>query len=139
MTSFLNVDLDIAGPDDLLPLVKALRPSIFELHTGPARRGYQTHLELASSGMRRTDTADLVIKRFVKRLAALPPRARRLWTRARQRDFNIGVQGGLAPHAFELDVKPETLRAVARLGARIVVTVYAVEREREPPRRHRQR
>lgn len=127
-TTFLNVDLDVSGREDLSPLAKALRPAAFELYTGRARSGYQTHLELASRGSARLTDADTAIRRFVKALTALPPRARRLWNRARQRDFNIGIQGGIQPYAFELPLRPETLQAVARLRARIVVTVYAREK-----------
>jgi hypothetical protein len=136
-TTFLNVDLDVSGTEDLSPLVQALHPAIFELHTGRGRSGYETHLELASRASARTSDADATIKRFVKLLTVLPPRARGLWERARQRDFNIGIQGGSEPHAFELGLRPETLQAVARLGARIVVTVYAVGPEYLDWRRRR--
>lgn len=141
MTSFLNVDLDVSGREDLSPLVQALRPAIFELYTGRSGSRYQAHLELASRGSGGPSDADGTIRRFVRLLRALPPRARRLWNRAGQRDFNIGIQGGIEPHAFELGLPATTLQAVAGLRARIVLTVYAVDREsldgqrRQRPRR----
>lgn len=124
MTRFLNVDLDVVAAQDLSSLVHALSPSAFDLHTGRAGAGYQTHLELASCA---SQNADVVIKRFVELLASFPPRTRRIWDNATRRDFNIGIQGGTGPRAFELALQPETLKAVARLGARVVVTVYAVD------------
>ena len=127
LTCFLNVDLDIAAAQDLAPLVRALGPRAFDLHTGPAGAGYQTHLELNSRGTEKQRKADATIKRFVTLLAALPSREKRLWNHATQRDFNIGIQSGLEPRAFEFALRPETLKAVARLGARVVVTVYAVD------------
>jgi hypothetical protein len=134
-TSFLNVDLDVSGVEDLAPLVQALRPAIFELYTGRSGSGYQAHLELASRGSAGPSDADGTITRFVRLLLALPPRARRLWDRARQRDFNIGVQAGMDPHAFELGLRATTLQAVAGLRGRIVLTVYAVDRESHDGRR----
>jgi hypothetical protein len=129
MTCFLNVDLDVVAAQDLSPLVHALGPRVFDLHTGPAGTGYQTHLELASRRPGDPPDAEAAIKAFVKLLASLPPRARRLWSSATQRDFNIGIQGGSEPRAFEFALQPATLKAVARLGARVVVTVYAVDTE----------
>ena len=130
MTSFLNVDLDVAGREDLAPLAKALHPAIFELYTGRGRSGFETHLELASRSSARLSDADATISGFVALLTTLPPGARRLWNRARRRDFNIGIQSGTQPYAFELFLRPETLQAVARLRARVVVTVYARHKKR---------
>jgi len=126
-TCFLNVDLDVVGPHDLSPLVRALAPHVFDLHTGPADVGYQTHLELARHPPGKRRDPEATIDRFVELLASAPPRARRLWTSATRRDFNIGIQGGAEPRAFEFALAPDTLKAVARLGARVVVTVYAVD------------
>jgi hypothetical protein len=139
-TCFLNVDLDVAAARDLLPLVHALCPNVFDLHTGPAGAGYQTHLELASRGPGEPQDADAAIKRFLRLLAALPLPARRLWNSATQRDFNIGIQAGTEPRAFEFALQPETLKMVARLGARVVVTVYAADTtDRQQERRSRKR
>jgi hypothetical protein len=135
-TSFLNVDLDVEARDDLSVLVDALGPSVYDLHTGRVGRKYQTHLELASSP-RRTHNAEAVVARFVTLLLGLPPRARRLWNSATRRDFNIGIQGGTMPHAFEFALAPDTLQAVAKLGARVVVTIYAVDANAVHKRPHR--
>jgi hypothetical protein len=121
-THFLNVDLDIEAPNDLAPLVEALAPNVHNLHTGPGKVGYQTHLELSSQ----PQSAEVAIRGFIKLLVDLSPRARRLWDEAIQRDFNVGIQAGTEPYSFEFALKPDTLRTVAQLGARIVTTVYAV-------------
>lgn len=136
-TGFLNVDLDIVAARDLLPLVHALAPNVFDLYTGRVGGRYETHLELAARGPRQPKNAQATIDRFVNLLAGLPPRARRMWNNAIRRDFNIGIQGGTSPRAFELALEPATLKAVARLRARIVVTVYAVDTmyPRKPRRR----
>jgi hypothetical protein len=124
-TQFLNVDLDIEAPFDLAPLVAALGDDVFDLYTGPARDGFETHLELAGERSQ-PDSADGVIREFVRLLSQLAPDAKQLWERATRRDFNIGIQAGRTPHASEFALPCDVLAAVADLGARIVITVYAV-------------
>src|SRR5262249_32154768 len=104
--------------------VKALAPRVFDLHTGRVGAGYQSHLELDSRGGE-PRSAEAAIQRFLELLTVLAPASRRLWNTATQRDFNIGIQAGTGPPAFELALSPSTLKAVARLGARIVLTIYA--------------
>jgi hypothetical protein len=122
---FLNVDLDIEAPYDLAPLVAALGAKVFDLHTGPVRDGFETHLELAGECIQ-PGSADLAIREFLRLLSHLAPNAKPLWERATRRDFNIGIQGGRTPHAFEVALPRDILVGVADLGARIVITVYAV-------------
>lgn len=139
VTCFLNVDLDVEAPSDLTPLVKALGPKVFDLHTGPGRAGYETHLEL-DSRPGQFESAEATIAGFLELLAALPSRPRALWNKATRRDFNIGIQAGSRPRAFELALSPDSLKAVARVGARVVVTVYGADAtSRSLPQRRRRR
>jgi hypothetical protein len=50
-----------------------------------------------------------------------------VWNQAYRRDFNVGIQAGLKPHSYELSLKPETLKLVSSVNARVVVTIYAAE------------
>jgi hypothetical protein len=125
---FLNVDLDVEAPFDLAPLVAALGDDVLELYTGPGRDGFETHLELAGECIQ-PGSADVAIQGFVRLLSQLTPDAKHLWHRATRRDFNIGIQGGLTPHAFEVALPRDVLAAVADLGARIVITVYSASDE----------
>jgi hypothetical protein len=124
-SQFLNVDLDVEAPFDLAPLVAALGDEVLELHTGPARDGFETHLELGGESIQ-PGSADMAIRVFVRLLSQLAPDAKQLWDGATRRDFNIGIQGGRTPHAFEVALPRDVLAAVADLGGRIVITVYAV-------------
>jgi hypothetical protein len=126
--AFLNVDLDVEAPYDLAPFVEALGERVFDLHTGPLGAGFQTHLELSGEAIMPED-AETALQGFVALLTRLAPDAKRLWDGATKRDLNIGIQGGTKPHAFETVLLPETLAAVARLGARVLMTVYAVDFE----------
>lgn len=126
-THFLNVDLDIYSKADLQPLVSALGKKVMVLYIGRVRQTHCAHLEVAKI----TKTADATIRAFCSLLQALPKPERNLWTAAKIRDFNIGVQACTQPHSTEFALSAETLRASHELGARIVFTVYAPEPSNE--------
>jgi hypothetical protein len=128
-TTFLNVDLDIWAAYDLAPLVAALGTHVSEMFTGAVQveeGAYQTHLELAT-GEREPWNPDSAIQTFVRLIEELPPAARRLWDGANLRNFDIGIQSGVTPRAFQFSLLPETLAAVSRLKANVALTVYAVD------------
>jgi hypothetical protein len=122
-TTFLNVDLDLCSRSNLQPLLSALEPKILILHAGRHGRMYRAHVELARS----PKSADAAIRGFATLIGALPRSERRLWDAATIRDFNIGVQAGIRPHAHEVPLARETIDIVSALKARIVMTVYAPE------------
>ena len=133
-TRFLNVDVDVWSPSDLRPLVLALGRKIHVHYAGEERGEYSTHFSLASAYFRNADTR---VRRLVALVETLPSPARRLWDRARMRDFNLGIQAGFAPFSHEIALDATTVALVARVRGRIVITTYAVEQP-EPPRiRHR--
>jgi hypothetical protein len=132
-TTFLNVDLDIWSRSPLDSLVAAFGRRVVVLHTGKEGRRYAAHLELARNGQSRG--ADRRIRDFVSLIRRLPPRARAAWNRAHRRDFNVGVQAATKPHSYELPIDTATVRAVAAVNARIVITVYGADRNAEAPRR----
>ena len=128
-TTFLNVDLDVWAPHDLAPFVEALGHHVSDMFTGaaPAQEGaYQTHLELAMAE-RSPWTPDAAIQAFARLIDGLAPGAKHLWDQANLRVFDIGLQGGVRPQAFQFSLRPETLAAVSRLEANVALTVYAVD------------
>jgi hypothetical protein len=120
-THFLNVDLDIHSTSSLEPLITALGKRVIVLHTGRNKRLHCAHLEVA----RFTKDADSTIRAFCNMISSLSRAERKLWDAAKQRDFNIGVQAGHRPHAYEMFLAVDTVKAVSELGARLVVTVYS--------------
>ncbi len=120
VTEFLNVDLDVSADRDLAPLVQAMLPSVRPLHCSRVGRGYTARLELSVQPR----TPDEAIRKLGRVLERLPGSARKLWARARVRDLNVGIQSGIAPWHSEYGIRPATLALAAKLGARIVVTVY---------------
>jgi hypothetical protein len=119
-TTFLNVDLDVASPQDLAPLAKALNARLFALHVGRIGRTYWARFEL----LRDPKTPDLAIRRLVAAIEALPRAARARWNRASRRDFSVGIQAADMPHSSEFVIGSETVAMVSRVGGRIVFTIY---------------
>jgi len=123
-TNFLNVDLDIFSKSRLEKLVAAFGNAISVLYVGREGSRYSAHLEL---GQYFGKDADSEVKALTALVRRLPTSARRIWENAQTKDFNIGIQGGIRPHYSEFPLKAKTLGEVARLGARVVITVYAAE------------
>lgn len=122
-TEFLNVDLDLYGRYDLEPLAAAFGRNVVVLFAGREGRAHSAHLELA----RAVGGVDARIRRFCKLVGLLGRADRKLWDSANRRDFNIGIQAGEQPFSSEFAIEAETVKAVAEIGARIVLTVYAPE------------
>lgn len=125
-THLLNVDLDIVSRSPLDALVEAFGKKVDVLHVGKWGRHYGARLEVGGSGY--GSEANRLIRRFVALVEALPKSRRRLWDSAQSKEFNVGVEAAPQSPLWEWKVHPTTLEGVARVGGRIVVTVYAPER-----------
>jgi hypothetical protein len=124
-TEFLNVDLEVFSREDLAVFARALGRSVHPLHVGPWGSKHAACIELWVSGY--GQSADSIIQRMVRLISRLPIPARRLWNHASVRRFNIGVQADSELSVFELPLAAGTIQAVARVGASVIVTVYAAE------------
>jgi len=125
VAQFLNVDLDVYSGSDLQPLVKSFGKKVITLYVGRERRRYSAHLELAA--YQKNASADSTIRAFCSLIRALPKAERELWNGAKTREFSIGVQAGKQPFACDFRIEAHTVKAVAELGAVIVLTVYGSE------------
>jgi hypothetical protein len=119
-TTLLNVDLDIWSASPLDTLVTAFGRRVTILFVGKEGRRHSAHLELSTA----SNDADWLLRRFVGLVERLPVRGRRVWDQARRREFNVGIQAASKPSSFGLALEPATLAAVARINARIGLTVY---------------
>ena len=121
-TNFLNVDLDILSKSRLEPLVAALGDKIGVHYIGPEGPRYAAHLELGFP-----KSPDAGIKALVALVRQMSAQAQKLWRNAQVKDFNIGIRGGIKPRYCEFPLHLETLNEVVKLGARVVITVYAAQ------------
>ena len=125
MTEFVNVDLDIRSRRSLAALL-----DVWPSAQTPGRTPGHAPRWLHIGGRMCKNSADRVVRQLVARVDALPPRARRCWLTASSRVFDVGIQAGLAPRNFEVvRLGSDVIRAIARLKADVVVTVYAPSRE----------
>jgi hypothetical protein len=124
-TEFLNVDLDVYSGSDLQPLVSGFGKKVVTLYVGRERRQYSAHLEL--TGFQNKASADSTIRAFCTLIRALPKTERKLWNRAKTREFSVGVQAAQEPSACDFRIEAQTIKAVAEVGAVIVLTVYSPE------------
>ena len=143
---FINVDLEIWSPTELVALAAALESKALVLYAGKVRRRFLVSIE-ARAG-RLTD-AERTIWALVRVIESMPDAARRDWKRATARIFNVGVDGGElvklherpkgsgrwypahggdpAMHC-ETSLSTELLQAVAKVKGTITITVYAPTR-----------
>jgi hypothetical protein len=120
---FMNVDLDIYSKSDLRPLVDALGDQIIEMWVGKVRRTYEAHLEVSGSHLAPSAPSRIIL-RFCKLIGALPPSKRELWSAAKTKSFDIGIESPKRNMHFWSAVSPEAVRAAAEVGAQIAITIY---------------
>ena len=120
-THFLNVDLDIYSKRDLQPLVKCFGRKVFALYIGREYGKFCVKLEVAKN----VRTADAAMRTFCALIESLPKPERALWNAATVRNFSIGIQAGAHPNLCDFTIRPKTVEAVSRVGAQLVLTIYA--------------
>ena len=106
----------------VVPTDFRLDDALFSLHAETSRGRTRAHYEVDSI---RTETLETTLKGLVKAIGRLSPRGKAAWKKLRTRDFNIGIQAGREPHLVEYEATARTIAAVAALGGRLVITVYA--------------
>jgi hypothetical protein len=120
-TKFLNVDIDLKSVTDPDPFVQALGSKVLSQRIGKVGRAHWVRLMLVRQPTSPTD----VILRFAKLVAKLSSKDRAIWLNAITREFDIGIQGGFEPTSAEWVLERNVVEAVARLGARVRITVYS--------------
>jgi hypothetical protein len=133
---FLNVDLLVSGKFDRGPLMRAMGKAVFALHERALVDGLETLIiEVNSPNLDLAAT----LGRLIGWVKALPAPAKRAWSAASRRIFDVGLQAGSRPHDTSWTIFPDLISAVAKLQGEIRITVYAAERERRRrlPRRRR--
>lgn len=129
VSHFLNVDLELASKKDLGPLLVPLAKNVVILADRKQRGVHRLSLELYEFSRYRDPNA--CIARFVQLVRRLPTPARKLWDRATERTFDVGVQAGSGT-TFAARLETSTLRRVAEIGGALVITVYARTRSARP-------
>ena len=116
---FLNVDLEVRGPNDLQPIIDDLGDDVVNLHAGRVHDHYIAIFEANFTG-----GANELIEEFCRLIETLEPDARRSWDEASSKTFDLGYEAGHGARSYESTLRPETVAAVARVGGAIRVTIY---------------
>ncbi len=123
---FRNVDLDIAGPLDLAPLVRSLHRKLFFINaTAGPRQSFLT-AELRPQP-RSADAAILALARTLSRLRGTPLA---LWRRCPLRSFNIGYDACSAGPALGDAISAAAIESIQRVGADLAITIYPPDPDR---------
>lgn len=120
-SSFLNVDLEIESALKLDLLAAAMGKRVLVLHSGPGPR--KRHL-LALESSREQKGADATIHALCAAVESLPPAARRVWSAAARKEFDVGHELRPSERSSRFTLRPDTLERVARLGATLAFTCY---------------
>jgi hypothetical protein len=118
---FIGVDLDIKSRADLSVLAQAWDKLAVVNYLDNSARKHWLRVLLTSQPKNPAEAVRL----FAKLVLGLPRQARATWTRARSKEFDIGIQAGHAPVPSEWVLEASVLETVADLGARIRLTVYS--------------
>ena len=131
-THFLNVDIDLKSVADPEPLVQALGRVVLCQRVGRVGRAHWVRFMLSRQPTSPTDA----ILGFAKLMAKLPDDRRAIWNKAKSKEFDIGIEGGFEPFSAEWVLEPRVIEAIAELGARLRITVYAPEAPAAASRPH---
>ena len=130
-TRFLNVDLELVATFDLAPLREYLNPATFTLRDSVDKGRRTVWMELYGDPK---DTNDAIL-RYAMLVESMPSDLRRLWDECKDRCLNVGIQGGLFPHASAFRISTAALAKLVPIAARLEITVYSIDREKSKRRR----
>jgi hypothetical protein len=116
-TEFLNIDLDLRAPSGLEDLLRFLEPSVLVMRQAAQEASIELNAEASSL------EGTLVL--WIELIQSLPEPVRAIWDQCEVRSMNIGIQGGIEPHAAYFTIPSETVRQLATLQIEIALTVYA--------------
>jgi hypothetical protein len=117
---FLNVDLEIFSRLNLEPLVAALGKKVTTLYLGLEFGLNRAVLEVSG----RPKSPDFAILSFCKLIRSLPPRELALWSAAKARTFDVGIESPAKGRTYWSPISAKAVSAAAEINARIAITVY---------------
>jgi Protein of unknown function (DUF2442) len=130
---FINVDLQVKSHATLRPLLEAWSDRVSTLHVDKDGRKHWVVLELTTQPSD-PEKGVLAFCRLARRLRGP---ARTAWQKASSREFDIGIQAGLEPHAAEWVLSRKVIDAAHDVGAHVRLTVYSPRPLMEEERRRR--
>lgn len=119
---FLNVDLEIESSENLQLIIDDLGENVSVLYHGENGSGFNfVSFSVISSGEKDIDG---IISSFCLFLENLLPEAKLIWNKSHSKKFDAGFQSGDFPRSYQTEIRADTIKRVANLGASIAVTIY---------------
>src|SRR5450432_3357145 len=110
---FLNVDLEVRGREDLQWLIAEFGEDVVNLHHGQAQGHFLATFE---AGVVHGDP-DSLVGYFCNLVDNLPAELRQKWEGLFSKVFDVGYDSGYGSTSWQSDLRPETVAAVAKIGA----------------------
>ena len=123
---YLNTDLDIESENDLTPIIEAFGEDVIVMHHGE-RHGLNIASFEISSYYR---SANETIEYFCDLVENLSENERKIWNSCCSRTLDIGYECGSCNQSYHSEIRPDTIKRVADIGARLVVTIYSSSQEK---------
>lgn len=121
---FLNVDLEIEGPEPLDYLCSEFADlGAYNLHHSKTSGGFLACFECELAGSENCDP-NAIISRFCEMIEQFDEEAIRLWKNSFRRTFDLGYEVDTAKDSFQSDLKANTIQRIAKLGASVALTIY---------------
>ena len=132
--TFINIELEVRAPFALDGLAESFGEQFVANYCG--RIGPRKYLLSGScfSQRSRANGPDGIALALCRMINRLPPSAKKVWKRASDRVFDVGLDANLDRRVIVDLLEPKTLAQIAKVGARLAVSVYTldIEAERTP-------
>jgi hypothetical protein len=115
---FYNVDLEIESRSPLRSLAREFGDRVSVMFSDRMNGYHCLSIEIAGASRNQ----DTILNAFCKLVEGLSEKSRRVWDKARKKEFDLGYEVRLSSErANRFTIRPSTLRRVATLGASVAV------------------
>jgi hypothetical protein len=125
-THLMEVLLDIESNVNLQPLADAFGADIHVHYSKLVKGVYETRVGLSEFH----EFPDSTVTALCVAVCQLPESARKLWDCASTRTFDIGIEAAIGS-TYSFALAPQTLKTLAVLEGKVVITVYGPENSRK--------
>ncbi|MCY4376689.1 MAG: hypothetical protein OXC31_23295 [Spirochaetaceae bacterium] len=120
---YLNVDLEIEGPRPLGHILQEFSESgISCLGCFETRRGHFANFEVTAL----PSDANSIVSEFCDAIEGFREDAEATWAGAHRRTFDMGLDSDGSAGCSRFELKADTVRRAAELGASLGITIYSL-------------
>ena len=119
-THHLNTDLEIESDNDLSKIIEEFGEEIIVLYQGEGQSHNRVSFEVATN----MNDPDDIISFFCILVEGLSEKSKEIWKSSFHKVFDIGYEAGEFPSSYHSEIRHETIKRVADLGANIAISIY---------------